>query len=395
VRTGPDRGGKEQWLLIHKHDEYAVDGWRADDHPESVLTGRTNEEVAAERDAVWHTDRGGAGSERGPVMTRGIPVFAPADEGDLRAIDELPDKGGTWRIAGREVAVTNLAKVLFPGRSSPTPAHPVTKRDLLRYLAWLAPVILPYLEGRPLHLHRYPNGAEASGFWQKARPEHAPEWVGRWHNDAAQAGEAEWYVVADEVAVLAWIGQQAALELHPWTSRVSDGHKPAWALVDIDPGTNTAFDDVRMLARLFRTAFDHLGVEGLPKVTGKRGLQIWIPIEIGPSFDETRDWVETISRAVGATVPELVSWQWTKDARGGKARLDYTQNAINRTLVAPYSPRAAAGAPVSMPITWDELDDPHLRPDGFTIRDVRRRLDEVGDLFRPLLSVSQRLPALR
>ncbi len=99
------------------------------------------------------------------------------------------------------------------------------------------------------------------------------------------------------------------------------------------------------LARLFRTALSHLGVRGYPKVTGKRGIQVWIRIRPGPSFADTSAWVEGLSRAVGATVPDLVSWEWAKRARRGKARLDYTQNAINKTLVAPYSPRPAAGCP--------------------------------------------------
>jgi bifunctional non-homologous end joining protein LigD len=104
--------------------------------------------------------------------------------------------------------------------------------------------------------------------------------------------------------------------------------------------------------------------------------------------------VEQVSRAVGATVPELVSWEWHKDERGGLARLDYTQNAINRTLVSAFSPRAAAGAPVSVPVGWDELDDAALRPDGWSISTVAERLRTHGDPLRPLIGVSQRLPAL-
>ena len=114
----------------------------------------------------------------------------------------------------------------------------------------------------------------------------------------------------------------------------------------------------------------------------------------GYRFDDTRRWVEELSRAIGATVPEMVSWRWQKDERRGKARLDYTQNAVNKTLVAPYSPRAAPGAPVSVPIAWDELDDPSLRPDGWTIETVGQRLAAEGDPFRSLLGVQQRLPNL-
>jgi bifunctional non-homologous end joining protein LigD len=164
--------------------------------------------------------------------------------------------------------------------------------------------------------------------------------------------------------------------------------------VDIDPGERTTWDETLALARLFRRAFEHLGVVGIPKVTGKRGVQVFIPIRAGYTFLETRAWVEQVSRAVGAAVPDLVSWEWAKDRRDGRARLDYTQNWRNRTLVAPYSPRPAPGLPVSAPITWDELDDPGLRPDGWTIRTILPRLAERGDLFAGALGPGQELQKL-
>jgi bifunctional non-homologous end joining protein LigD len=135
-------------------------------------------------------------------------------------------------------------------------------------------------------------------------------------------------------------------------------------------------------------------VLGLPKVSGKRGVQIWLPIEPAYSFEQTRDWVEALSRAVAQMVPDLVSWEWSKRDRAGRARLDFTQNAINRTLVAPYSARPSNGAPVSTPITWDELDDPGLAPDRWTISSLPERLAAVGDLFAPALSEAQKLPPL-
>ena len=148
--------------------------------------------------------------------------------------------------------------------------------------------------------------------------------------------------------------------------------QPTFALIDIDPGEKTTWDETLVLARLYRTALGHLGVRGYPKTTGKRGIQVWIPIVPKYEFSETSAWVERVSRAVGATVPDLISWEWAKEARKGRARLDYTQNASIKTLVAPYAVRPAAGAPVSAPITWDELDDPDLRPDRWTIRDDAR-----------------------
>ena len=129
-------------------------------------------------------------------------------------------------------------------------------------------------------------------------------------------------------------------------------------------------------------------------MTGKRGIQIWVPVADGLTFDDTRAWVERLSRAVGDVVPDMVSWEWEVAKRGGRTRLDYTQNAINKTLVAPFSPRPVAGAPVSVPITWDELDDPDLRPDRWTIRTIGERLAAMGDPLAPLIGLQQRLPNL-
>jgi bifunctional non-homologous end joining protein LigD len=243
-------------------------------------------------------------------------------------------------------------------------------------------------------MHRYPNGVEKPGFWHKEAPSHTPEWITRWHNDEADEDESEWYLVVDRPATLPWLANFGAIELHAWTSRIPDVRAPMYALIDVDPGEQTTWDEVVTLTQLYRTALGHMKVRGFPKVTGQRGIQIWIPIAAGPSFTETREWVEKLSRIVGQTVPELVSWKWEKRARGGLARLDYTQNAINKTLVAPYSVRPAAGAPVSMPITWAELDDPELRSDRWTIRTATERLIEVGDLFAGVLTTRQQLPPL-
>jgi bifunctional non-homologous end joining protein LigD len=315
---------------------------------------------------------------------------APMQTDDAAALLDAMEGDGIWQVAGRELRVTNLDKVLFPGRVG---GAPVTKRDLFRYHLVMAPTLVPYLRDRGLTVQRFPNGVEAKGFWQKDLPKHAPAWVKRWTYHHREEGPKD-YPVVEEPATLLWLAQEAAIELHPWTSPTEAPDRPSYALIDIDPGPDTTWDEVVALARLFRTALTHLGVHGYPKVTGKRGIQVWIRIRPGPSFAETSGWVEGLSRAVGATVPDLVSWEWAKRARRGKARLDYTQNAINKTLVAPYSPRPAAGAPVSMPISWDELEDGALRPDRWTIREAPGRLAEKGDPFAPVLTDHQDLPPL-
>ena len=382
VRTGP-AAEREDWLLLHKHDEFAVKGWDAEDYPKSVLSGRTNDEVKADPDRMWRSDLPAA---RAAVLLK-TPSASP-DE--LAALDAF-GASGRWHVFGRELRVTNLDKVLFPPRGR---EKPVTKRDLLRYAAQIAPVLQPYLAGRAVNLHRYPNGAEAKGFWQKELPGHAPDWLARWDNPEAGRSETHTYLVVDEPASLVWAANYGALEWHAWTSRTDRPHQPTYALIDLDPGDTTRWADLLTLARLHRTAFEHLGVTARAKVTGRRGIQIWVPIEGGCTFDETREWVELLSRSVGTVVPELVSWRWQKAERGGLARLDYTQNAVNRTLVAPFSPRASAGAPVSVPITWDELDDPDLTPDRWTIRTIGERIADRGDLFASVLSRGQRLPPL-
>ena len=206
----------------------------------------------------------------------------------------------------------------------------------------MAPWLLPYLVDRPLNLHRFPDGVERKGFWQKQAPRHAPDWIERWNNPEADEGESRDYLVVAEMPALVWLANHAALELHPWTSRRPDVHRPTYALVDLDPGEATRWDDLLTLARLHRTALEHLGVRGYAKTSGQRGLQIWIPLEPGPTFDETREWVRQLSRAVAGVVGDLVSDKWETKARDGRARLDYTQNAINKTLVAPYSVRAGS-----------------------------------------------------
>jgi bifunctional non-homologous end joining protein LigD len=387
VHTRIDDSGKEQWLLLHKHDDHAIDGWDAEAHPYSVLSGRTNDEVKADPDRLWRSDL--------PAARASVPLkpaaAEPVSDADLGELDRL-GPSGRWSVFGRELRVTNLDKVLFPPRDGETP---VTKRDLIRYAAVVAPTALPYLTRRALNMHRYPNGAAVKGFWHKELPTHAPEWLPRWDNPEAAPGDSRTYLVVDEPAALVWAANFGALEWHAWTSRVDGPHRPTYALVDLDPGDSTSWSDLLVLARLHRTAFEHLGIVARPKVTGRRGIQIWIPLAPTLDFEQTRDWVEQLSRTVGQVVPDLVSWKWQVHERGGLARLDYTQNAVNRTLVAPYSPRAAAGAPVSAPIEWGELDDPTLRPDGFTVRSIIPRIAERGDLFRAVLNHDQVLPRLR
>jgi bifunctional non-homologous end joining protein LigD len=358
--------------------------------------------MAAKQRATSRPRAARAGGDAARRVPDGLPATGPdgqpwvASAEELAALDAL-GKEGIWEVGGESVKLTNLDKALFPPADGDE-RGPITKRELIRYFARIGPAMLPHLAERPLNLHRYPNGAGAPGFWQKDMPDSAPKWLTIWHETGfreREDREANDHLVADRVATLAFLANLAAFEVHAWTSTLHDPWVPTFALIDIDPGTKTTWEETLTLARLYRTALEHLGVRAYPKTTGSRGIQAWIPIVRGKySYDDTSAWVGKLSKAVGAMVPDLVSWEWSKKERGGKARLDYTQNAPIKTLVAPYAVRPRPGAPVSMPIRWDELDAPDLRSDRWTVRDAAERVEEVGDLWAAIQADPQELPAL-
>ena len=410
-RWGGDLAGV-RWVRPELVIRAALGGWSRDGNvrqasfkgveagrdPREVVREVAIDPVAAEREADATT----ASVTPGPVV---VPVAAPArtvdpawlvTDAELAILAMMP-ADGPWRVAGQDLKLTNLDKVLFPPRDG-VDEEPVTKRDLIGYFARIAPVMLPHLADRPLNLQRFPNGAGAPGFWQKDIPASAPRWLTIWRETGFREREDRApndHLVADRAATLCWLGNQAAFEIHAWTSRLQAPWAPTFALIDIDPGPKTTWDETLLLARLYRTALEHLGVRAYPKLTGSRGIQAWIPLERGRyAYADTSAWVEALSRAIGATVPDIVSWEWAKTERGGRARLDYTQNAPIKTLVAPYAVRPRPGAPVSAPIRWEELDDPDLRPDRWTIRTLPERVAAVGDPWAGLQDDHQVLPPL-
>lgn len=360
IRTDGD-----DWLLLHADDEHARAGWSMPDPPRSVTSGRTRDQI---RDGV-------------------PPSWRAATEDELEALEALPPEGGTWEVEGRRLRLSNLDKALIPAGVD---GHAVTKRHLVAHVARTAPYLAPYLWARPVNLRRFPDGTTREGFWQRAVPRGAPDWLSQWRDPDRGTRQ----VVFDGPASLAWAANLAVVEIHPWTSTAARPESPSWALFDLDPGPDTTWDELLVLARLHRVALDHLGVEGRPVLTGSRGIHVRVPVRGPTTYAATRRFVETVSRTVADVVPDLVSWRWRKDERRGRARLDVTQNGSNRTLVAPFSVRARPGAPVAVPIEWDELDDPDLRPDRWTVATLHDRLRSVGDPLAALAMLPQVLPDL-
>ena len=379
VRARP-AGGKEQWLLLHKHDDDAVAGWDAEDHPRSVKSGRTNDEVKAAPDG--HVVR--APAELGP---------APTTADELAALDAL-GKAGQWQLGGHDAAPHQPRQGAVPGQDGRTRRHQARPHPVPRHDG--AAACCPTWSTGRSTCTASPNGVDKPGFWHKAAPAHAPDWM-RAVAQRRRRPRRDRALHRRRLARPRWRGWPTTAPSSSTRGRrtIRDPRRPTWALIDIDPGADSTFDDVLVLARLHRTALEHLGVRGPPEGhrparhpdLGARRRPATRSTRRGPGSRRCRG-------PIGSTVPELVSWEWEVGKRGGQARLDYTQNAINKTLVAPFSARPAAGAPVSVPIEWDELDDPDLRPDRWTIADAAERVQRHGDPLAPLIGLHQRLPTL-
>jgi bifunctional non-homologous end joining protein LigD len=325
---------------------------------------------------------GGAAGRSVTTGDEGTPRRQDPDES--AALTELRTLHGNarWDIAGRRLPLTNLDKVLWP-------ADGITKRDMIEYYVRMAPYMLPYLRDRPLSMQVFPDGIDGKSFWRKDKPAHAPEWIESWtyHGEKTKT-----YIVVNEVATLAWVANAGVIDLHPWHSRIDAPNDPDWAVFDLDPFEPATFQEVVDIAKLVKAALDHYGMHGVVKTSGQTGLQIYVPVRRGPDYSAVRHWVEEVGRAIDQAVPGRVSWEWAVAKRTGRIRIDYTQNIINKTLAAPYSLRPAPKAPVSTPITWEELDDPELRPDRWTIETIAERLARTGDLFAAALQADQDLP---
>jgi bifunctional non-homologous end joining protein LigD len=307
-----------------------------------------------------------------------------ATASELEALDAIK-KEGNWEIGGRVVHLTNLDKLLFP-------EDRYTKRDLIRYYVQVAPVMIPHYKDRPLSMNPHPDGIHGKSYWVKDKPAYAPDWIPTFRYQD-QKSLKDWILI-EEVATLAWLANHAVIDMHPWYSRADKPEYPDWSVVDLDPAEGATFKDVIAVAKVVKSALDHLELKAVLKTTGQSGLHIYIPIERRYTLDESRGFVAKLAHTIAELMPDKVTEVWEVKRRTGKIRIDYTQNVINKTLAGPYSVRPAVRAPVSTPIAWKELDDPRLRPDRWTIKTLGDRLLEVGDLFYDALTLRQRLPAI-
>lgn len=271
-------------------------------------------------------------------------------------------------VEGREIAISNPDKVLFPG-----PGY--SKLDLVRYYLAVSEGALRAAGGRPNVLVRYPDGVGGAFFYQKRAPAARPDWI-EVVTLRFPSGRTADEIVPRDAAALAWMANLACLELHPHPVRADDLDHPDELRVDLDPVPGVVWDQVREVARIVHAVLNDVGLVGWPKTSGSRGMHINVRIDRDWTFDEVRRAALALAREVERRAPALATSKWWKEERHG-VFVDYNQNAKDRTVAAAYSVRPTPDARVSAPLDWDEIDV--CDPRDFTLATMPPRFAAIGD----------------
>jgi bifunctional non-homologous end joining protein LigD len=308
-------------------------------------------------------------------------------------------RGGTKKrnqevtVGRRKLKLTNLDKVLYPKTKT-------TKAEVIDYYARVADAILPHLRGRPLTLRRFPEGVgkPETSFFEKNCPKHRPEWVKTTpiYVDR-RAGEID-FCMCENLATLTWMAQLAALELHPSLSKATRMEKPTVLAFDLAPGAPAGLVECCQVALRVRKLFADLGLESLPKVSGGKGLQVYVPLNTKVTYEQTSSFAKAIAQLLERETPKEVVSKMAKAQRRGKVFVDWSQNHQKKTTIAVYSLRARERPTASLPLHWREVERAAKRGDAdnlrFEIPAAIKRVEKEGDLFEPVLKLKQKLPKL-
>jgi bifunctional non-homologous end joining protein LigD len=294
-------------------------------------------------------------------------------------------------VGNRRLKLTNLDKVLYPKTKT-------TKAEVIDYYARVAEVILPHLKGRPLTLKRYPDGVDRFNFFEKNCPKHRPEWVKTTpiYVDR-RAGEID-FCLCENRATLIWMAQLAALELHPSLSKSTRMEQPTVLAFDLDPGPPAGLVECCKVALRVRELFGAFGLEGFPKVSGGKGLQVYFPLNTKVTYEQTSPFAKAVAQLLEQQTPKEVVSKMAKVDRRGKVFVDWSQNHQKKTTISVYSLRARERPTASIPIHWREVERTAKGGDTdkirFEIPEAIKRIEKEGDLFEPVLKLKQKLPAL-
>jgi bifunctional non-homologous end joining protein LigD len=289
-----------------------------------------------------------------------------------------------------EVKFTNLGKVLFPKTS-------FTKGELIQYYVDVADFILPHLRDRPITLIRYVDGVEGKVFYEKNAPKFRPTWVKTFPVPRHNEGAAIDYILINDAHTLAWCANLAAIELHPFLHRVPKLDQPTHVVFDFDPGEGADLVTCARVAFLVKEILDGLGLEGFAKVSGSKGLQVYVPLNSKVTYAATGAFAKAVAELLQQKHPNLVVSKMAKVQRRGRVLIDWSQNSRSKTTVAVYSMRGKRREPlISMPVTWPELqraiETRKTKPLFFTPAAALKRLKKIGDLFAPVRTLKQSLP---
>jgi bifunctional non-homologous end joining protein LigD len=290
-------------------------------------------------------------------------------------------------VEGYEIEISHPDKVLFPGSG-------ITKGELVNYYEMIGPVMLPYVQDRPLTIQRFPNGINAESFFQKGASEHYPKYIKTLLVNDEVNGKKR-YPLINNVVSLVYLANLASIPLHVWQSRKGSIRKPDQVIWDLDPPTGD-FEQVRKAAKLMRNCLQELGLEPWLKTTGSKGLHLMVPLKTEYNYDAVKKFAKTVGEFVASEIPDLFTIEFRKDKREGKILVDYMRNNYGHTAVAPYSVRPKEGAPVAAPLEWHELEDKKLNAQTFNIKNMQARLQAKGDLWNGIYEQPQSLkPAMK
>jgi bifunctional non-homologous end joining protein LigD len=291
-------------------------------------------------------------------------------------------------IDGRPLALSNLEKVLYPSG--------FTKGQVIDFYVRISDHLLPHLAARPITLKRFPDGVRAAHFYEKDAPRHTPDWVHTF-DVPRRDGRPIRYILIDDLATLVWSANLANLELHPFLHRAPHIDRPDSVAFDLDPGEGTDLLTCGRVAFWLKEVFDAAGLESFAKVSGSKGMQVYVPLHTAVTYEKTQNFAKSLAERLQREHPDAVVSDMAKARRAGKVLIDWSQNSDFKTTVSVYSLRAKRDEPyVSMPVGWDELRRAVRKGDAapltFTPDAALARLAKKGDLWSGLLTLKQKLP---
>lgn len=281
------------------------------------------------------------------------------------------------KVGKETLTITHPDKVYFPESG-------ITKGDIIDYYESVAEYILPHIKNRPQSLHRFPNGIDAAGFYQKDAEE-SPDWIKKFPIHSESTNKEVHYIVCKKLEDVTYLNNLGCIEMNPWNSTVKNLDKPDWLALDLDPSKKNSFEDVIEVASTVKDILDQIKIKGYCKTSGSTGIHIYLPLQAKYEFAQVKDFAHLLMQKVNHLLPDLTTLERNLKKRDNdKIYLDYLQNSTGQTLASVYSVRPKPGAPVSMPLEWSELKN-GLNPTDFNIFNALERIKKNGDLFKPVL----------